>query len=342
MAIWPPMSAADVDTPLPDAAPSNWVDRFAPAWARPWLRLGRLDRPAGAWLLLLPCWQGLALFDARRSLPPDPGLYLAFAAGAFMMRAAGCAYNDIVDRDIDAQIQRTADRPIASGRISVRGAVLYLVLLSCASLLILLTMNLAAIVLGAASLGLVAIYPFMKRVTWWPQAWLGLTFNWGALMGYAAAAPGPSGYALLLGAKGPLGAALAAGPPPEAFALPALALYAAGVFWTLGYDTVYAVQDIEDDALVGVRSSARRLGSAAPAAVLVFYVVSASLAAAAGALARLGLLFYPMAAVYGLFLVVLGLRLRLDDPKGALAQFNANRTAGLILLLAISLGGLAP
>jgi 4-hydroxybenzoate polyprenyltransferase len=298
--------------PLPDAAPDNWVDRLAPEGLRPWLKLGRLDRPAGIWLLLLPGWQGIALAGAARGHWPNLWLMAAFALGAALMRSAGCAYNDIVDRDIDAKVARTAARPVASGAISVRQAWGFLIGLSLAALAVLLTMGGFAIVLGAASLLLVAAYPFMKRITWWPQAWLGLTFNWGALLGFAAA-------------TGRLG-------------WPPVLLYAAGVFWTLGYDTLYAVQDLEDDALAGVKSSARRLGQAAPRGVMVFYLISIALVLGAGWTGRLGPLFLPLAALYAAHLISQPLRLRLDDPHGALKLFQSNRDAGLILFAALVAG----
>ncbi|HEY5009270.1 MAG TPA: 4-hydroxybenzoate octaprenyltransferase [Caulobacteraceae bacterium] len=298
--------------PLPDAAPDNWVDRFAPETLRPWLKLGRLDRPAGIWLLLLPGWQGIALAGAMEGHWPSLWLLVAFALGAALMRSAGCAYNDIVDRDIDAKVARTAGRPIASGRISVRQAWAFLAVCSLLAFVILLSLGLIAILLGIVSLGLIAAYPFMKRITWWPQAWLGLTFNWGVLLGYAAAT-----YWL---------------------AWPALLLYAAGVFWTLGYDTIYAVQDLEDDALAGVKSSARRLGRAAPYGVLVFYLISIGLVFAAGALAHLGPLFAAIALLYAAHLISQPIRLRLDDPHRALKLFNSNRDAGLILFAALVVG----
>ena len=298
--------------PLPDAAPANWVDRLAPPSLRPWLRLGRFDRPAGIWLLLLPGWQALALAASMNGRWPDLGLTLKFLAGAALMRAAGCAFNDIVDRDIDAKVARTAARPVASGQISVKAAFAFLGACSLLSFAILLTMGPLAIGLGAASLALVAAYPFMKRITWWPQAWLGLTFNWGALLGFAAA----TGH----------------------LAWPAGLLYAAGVFWTLGYDTIYAVQDLEDDALAGVKSSARRLGAAAARGVTVFYLLTVILAIAAGAAAGLGPVFYPLAALYAFHLLRQPARLRLDDPAGALALFKSNRDAGLLLWLALVAG----
>jgi 4-hydroxybenzoate polyprenyltransferase len=299
-------------SPLPDATPTNWVDRHAPATFRPWLKLGRFDRPAGIWLLMLPGWQGIALAAAERGRWPSPWLLAAFLAGATLMRAAGCAFNDIVDRDFDAKVARTAARPVASGQISVRGAWAFLVACSLASFAILLTLGPLAIGLGVASLALVAIYPFMKRITWWPQAWLGLTFNWGALLGYAAA-------------SGRLDAA-------------AGLLYASGIFWTLGYDTIYAVQDLEDDALAGVKSSARRLGSKAPRGVAGFYVVAIVLALCAGAIGGLGPLFPLPAAGFAAHLMIQARRLRIDDPTGALRLFKSNRDAGLILALALVAG----
>ena len=227
---------------LPDAAPDNWVDRFAPATLRPWLKLGRFDRPTGIWLLMLPGWQGIALADAMAGRPPDLVLLALFFVGAALMRTAGCAYHDIVDRDRDAKVARTAMRPLASGQISVRAAWALVVACSLASLAILLTFNVFAIALGALSLVLVAAYPFMKRITWWPQAWLGLTFNWGVLLGFQAAQrefptpistlfapPSSPQWAMYLTPLDRL-----AYPTPVAAAL---LLYASGVLWTLGYDT---------------------------------------------------------------------------------------------------------
>ena len=232
------------------------------------------------------------------------------------MRAAGCAFNDIVDRKIDRQVARTASRPVASGQISVKGAWAFLAGCSLIGLLVLLTMNPLAIGLGVASLGLVAAYPFMKRITWWPQAWLGLTFNWGALLGFAAAS--------------------------GTLQWPAMLLYASGLFWTLGYDTIYAVQDLEDDALAGVKSSARRLGAAAPMAILRFYLVCAALTLASGAVAGVGPLFYPLWLLFAAHLVVQSRRVRLDQPARALALFKSNRVAGLVLFAAFALGAWRP
>jgi 4-hydroxybenzoate polyprenyltransferase len=226
------------------------------------------------------------------------------------MRAAGCAYNDIVDRDIDAKVARTADRPVASGRISVKKAWLFILICSLVSFGILISFNRFALYLGVGSLALVAAYPFMKRITWWPQAWLGLTFNWGALLSYAAV-------------QGHLSVAAAL-------------LYASGFFWTLGYDTIYALQDIEDDALVGVKSTARRFGKHVPLAVGIFYLLAAGLAIAIWPVAHLG----PTFGVFGVFylghLMWQARNLRLDDPALALRFFKSNRVAGLLLFAAFA------
>ncbi|TPW04160.1 MAG: 4-hydroxybenzoate octaprenyltransferase, partial [bacterium] len=325
--------------PLPDA-PTNWVDRHAPEGLKPWLKLGRFDRPIGIWLLLLPGWQGIALALAQYRKTPDvydAWLVLGFALGACLMRAAGCAFNDIVDRDIDAQVARTALRPIPSGRISVKQALAFVVACSLISLLILLTLNLTAVLLGVASLALVAAYPFMKRITWWPQAWLGLTFNWGALMGFAAAAIGGVlvGFSILQG-QGPSNIAVFA--PPL---LPALLLYLALVFWTLGYDTIYALQDIEDDAMVGVKSSARRLGANVQVGVGVFYALTVALTVLAGLAAGLGPIFYVALLPFAAHLYRQARDVRADDPALALRLFRSNRDAGLILLSAIILGAVS-
>jgi 4-hydroxybenzoate polyprenyltransferase len=327
-----------LNAPLPDAAPTNWVDRHAPRPWRPWLKLARLDRPTGIWLLMLPGWQGLALAAATRGQAPDPVLLALFAAGAILMRAAGCAFNDIVDRDFDARVARTAGRPIPSGQIAVRGAWVFILLCGLTSLAILLSLDLLAFYLGVASLGLVAAYPFMKRITWWPQAWLGLTFNWGALMGYAAAMGGPSVALVLALFAGARVAGTNLSALPAALPWPPVLLYASGVFWTLGYDTIYALQDIEDDALIGVKSSARRLGAAAPRAVTGFYAASLALALAAGWLAGLGPLFSLLAIGFGLQLAGQARRMKLDDPALALVLFKSNGAAGATLFVALAAG----
>ncbi len=299
-------------TALPDAAPANWVDRLAPPSLRPWLKLGRFDRPIGIWLLMLPGWQGIALAASSQHKWPSPWLLIAFAIGAALMRAAGCAYNDIVDRDIDARVARTAARPIPSGQISVKQAWAFLAACCVISVGILVTLGPVAILLGVGSLALVAAYPFMKRITWWPQAWLGLTFNWGAMVGYAAA-------------SGRIDVA-------------AVLLYASGIAWTLGYDTTYAIQDIEDDALVGVKSSARRLGERARWGVLAFYTVAATLVVAAARAGGIGPLFLPFAGLFALHLSWQASRVRTDDPALALKLFKSNRAAGLIVFAGLVAG----
>ncbi len=336
--------------PLPDAG-QNWVDRHAPEGLKPWLKLGRFDRPVGIWLLLLPGWQGIML--AVASLEPDAPplvlvwLVIAFAIGACLMRAAGCAFNDIVDRDIDAKVARTAARPVASGQISVKGAWAFVIGCCLISLLILLTLNLTAVMLGVASLALVAAYPFMKRITWWPQAWLGLTFNWGALMGFAAAL---SGSFLLAWYREATtleicGTNWTIHPCTIAYSArlidlwpTALLLYFGGVFWTLGYDTIYALQDIEDDALAGVKSSARRLGGKVRDGVAFFYLIAAIFSAGAAAVGGLSPLFWIGWLAFCAHLVWQVRNVRTDDPEGALRLFKSNREAGVLLLIALGLG----
>ena len=332
--------------PLPDAG-SNWVDRHAPEPLKPWLKLGRFDRPIGIWLLLLPGWQGIALAWAQgvnqtNWLGGVIQLLLAFAIGACLMRAAGCAFNDIADRDIDVKVARTAMRPVASGRIKVKQAWAFVIACSLISLMILLTMNWTTVMLGIVSLALVAAYPFMKRITWWPQAWLGLTFNWGTLMGYAAVTSFFGWDGMIFAWMNPdvIGFHADWG-NPGFLTLPAILLYLGGVFWTLGYDTIYALQDIEDDAMVGVKSSARRLGANVRTGVGLFYLQAVGFASAAGVMAGLGPLFWLGLAAYGGHLALQTVRLRRDDPALALKLFKSNRDAGVILLAAIVMGGLS-
>ncbi|MBU4436186.1 MAG: 4-hydroxybenzoate octaprenyltransferase [Alphaproteobacteria bacterium] len=297
---------------LPDAAAGNWVDRHAPPALRPWLKLGRFDRPAGIWLLMLPGWQGIALAGAEKGQWPNPFLLIAVFIGAALMRAAGCAFNDIVDRDFDAQVSRTAMRPIPAGLISVKQAWAFVIGCCGVSFLILICLGWLAIGLGVLSLGLVAAYPFMKRITWWPQAWLGLTFNWGVLLGYAAATHHLGWSAALL--------------------------YASGLFWTLGYDTIYAIQDIEDDALAGIKSSTRRLGDKVQIGVAGFYAAAFVLAVAAAWVGNLGALFLPLVALFAVHLSRQAAAVRVDDGAGALKLFKSNTVAGLVLFLALVAG----
>ena len=230
-------NAPTPDGQVSDAPPDNWVDAHAPAALRPYLRLSRADRPIGTWLLLLPCWWGLTLAILADQSPrwEDLWIFVGCGLGAWLMRGAGCTWNDITDRNIDAQVARTRSRPIPSGAVSVKQALAWMVLQSLIALCILLTFNRAAIAMGVLSLLTVTIYPFAKRFTWWPQVFLGLAFNWGAMLAWTAH-------------SGSLG-------------WPAVTLYVAGISWTLFYDTIYAHQDTEDDALIGVKSTARLFGA---------------------------------------------------------------------------------
>lgn len=295
-----------------DIQSGDWIDRHVPSPVRPYLRLARIDRPIGIWLLMFPCWWSYALASSSW---PDPGFLVLFAVGAAIMRGAGCVMNDIADRHIDARVARTALRPIPSGAISVRWAVVFMGGLCLAGLAVLLQFNAFTIALGASSLVLVALYPFAKRITDWPQAVLGLTFNWGALVGWAAE-------------RGDLG-------------WPAIALYAAGIAWTLGYDTIYAHQDREDDAIVGVRSTALRFGAATKAWLSGFYAAAVALLALAGALAGLGWAFWPALAVVAAHFAGQIARLDIDDPKRCLSLFKSNAQIGLLVFVAIVLGRIA-
>ena len=291
-----------------DIPRDSWVDRMPPQLAA-YARLARLDRPIGTWLLLFPCWWGMALAWAAQpgiSGWPLLGLALLFAMGAVVMRGAGCTINDIADRDFDARVARTALRPIPSGAVSIRGALAFLVLQLALGGLVLLAVNRTAALLALASIPLVVTYPFMKRVTYWPQAFLGLTFNWGALVGWAAM-------------TGSLG-------------MPALALYAAGIAWTLGYDTIYAHQDKEDDALIGVKSTALLFGHRSRPWIAAFYGLATALLATAGWLAGLA---WPYYAALGLAAMQFAWQVRdlhPDDARDCLAKFKSNRWTGWIVL----------
>jgi len=297
-----------------DALPASWVEH-APPWMQPLARLARLDRPIGTWLLFWPCVFGLLLgaaADERRFLEWRDLYYAAlFAIGALVMRGAGCTFNDIIDRKIDAQVARTRARPIPSGAVSVTGAVVFLILQCLVGLAVLLQFNWFAVGLGAASLLLVAAYPFMKRITWWPQAWLGLTFNWGALVGFAAQ------IGRLDVADG--------------------MLYAGLFFWTLGYDTIYALQDKADDELIGVKSTARLFGTAARPWVLRFYAVGFTLILAAGFTEHTGWPFAFVLLLAGAHLLWQVKRLDMDDPASCLTIFRSNRETGALIALAFVL-----
>jgi 4-hydroxybenzoate polyprenyltransferase len=298
-----------------DAVEGSWVYRRAPMRIRPYLKLARLDRPIGTWLLLWPCLWSMTLSISGYSVLELGYVALLFAIGALAMRGAGCTYNDIVDRDFDGQVERTRSRPIPAGEVSVRQAWAFLVFQCLIGLGVLLQFNRFTIYLGLGSLVLVAVYPFMKRITGWPQAWLGLTFNWGALMGWAAL-DGSLSWA-------------------------AVVLYFGTVFWTLGYDTIYAHQDKEDDVLIGVGSTALTLGENTLPALWLFYGLFFIGLLTAGTLANLGLIFYVGIAFAGVQLVSQIRKVDLDDPAVCLAAFRSNTDFGGTVLLSILLGHVA-
>ena len=310
------MTEADRQGQVADAVAGNWVDQYAPQASRPYLRLSRADRPIGTWLLLIPCWWGLgaaALTDGGVTLHH---LWIAVgcAIGAWLMRGAGCTWNDITDREFDGAVERTRSRPIPSGQVSVRNAVMWMIFQSLIAFGILLTFNWNAIWLGVASLAIVCVYPFAKRFTWWPQVFLGLAFNWGALLAWTAA-------------TGTLG-------------WPAVLIYTAGIAWTLFYDTIYAHQDKDDDALIGVRSTARLFGEDTPR-WLRWFLVASVLTLTAGIIAALAPVANPLQLVvalcgvwaFGWHLAWQLRRLDIDDPEKCLALFRSNRDAGLIPVL---------
>ncbi len=284
----------------------NWVDTRAPVWLRPYLRLCRLDRPIGSWLLLLPCWWSAALAAAiARDVSQLPLTIALFFLGAFAMRGAGCTWNDITDRDLDAMVERTRSRPIPAGQVSVKRALLFLVLQALIGLGVLLQFNRFAVLTGIASLLVVAIYPFMKRITYWPQVVLGLAFSWGALMGFAVILQRIDATALLL--------------------------YAGSISWVIGYDTIYAHQDAEDDALIGVKSTARLFGAQTHRALVIFYGLAVLLIAAA--LVRGGVHWPAWLGLAGFawHLAWQIRQLRIDNPALCLKLFKSNRDAGLLL-----------
>jgi 4-hydroxybenzoate polyprenyltransferase len=293
-----------------DAQRGNWVDRYAPDWLKPYARLARWDRPIGFWLLFWPCGFSLGLAAVKN---PASGfdwwaLLLCFV-GAVAMRGAGCTFNDIVDRDIDPLVERTRSRPIPAGQVSVRNAIVFMVLQALIGLVILLQFNLFTVAVGAASLLLVAIYPFMKRVTWWPQFFLGLAFSWGALVGWTS--------------------------QTGAISLPPLLLYLGCILWTIGYDTIYAMQDIEDDALIGVKSTARLFGRRTRMLVALFYAAAIVLWGIAGTLVGGGLAFglVMLAAVALLAWQVVTLDGK--APGNPLIRFKANHWVGAAVTLAL-------
>ncbi len=296
-----------------DAVKRGWVDR-APAGVQPYLRLARFDRPIGFWLLFWPCAFGLTLGSYGLNVPLSRLLFYAllFAIGAIAMRAAGCVWNDIADRDIDAKVARTRGRPLPSGAVSVKAAMIFLVVLALIGLGVLLQFNRFAILLGFASLIPVAIYPFMKRITYWPQAVLGIAFNWGALMGWAVL-------------HGDL-------------SLPPYLLFVGCILWTIGYDTIYAHQDKEDDAIVGVKSTALMFGSATKPLLWLFYGGAIACWVVAGLQLKVHQAYYIGLAILAFQFAGQITRVKLDNANSCLAAFRSNREAGAILFLSLLAG----
>jgi 4-hydroxybenzoate polyprenyltransferase len=291
--------------PVADAT-GNWVDSRAPAWSRPYLRLSRLDRPIGSWLLLMPCgWSAALAAGIAHDFGRLPSTLALFFIGAFVMRGAGCTWNDITDRDLDAKVERTRSRPIPAGQVSVPQAAAFLVVQALIGLVVLLQFNRFAVATGIASLVIVAVYPFMKRITWWPQIVLGLAFSWGALMGFAVTLGRIDATALLL--------------------------YAGSIAWVIGYDTIYAHQDAEDDALIGIKSTALLFGARTRPALMAFYGIAVVLIGAALALAGarwpawIGLLAFAAHLAWQVA------RLDISNPALCLRIFKSNRDAGLLL-----------
>jgi len=300
------------DAPLPDALTGHWVDTRAPLAIRPFLKLARIERPIGWWLLLMPCWWAAGLAAIAAGQPyPNPWHCLLFFVGAILMRGAGCTFNDIIDRKLDAEVARTRGRPLPSGQVTAKAAALFMIAQALAGLVVLMQFNRFTIILGIASLAIVAIYPFMKRITYWPQIVLGLAFSWGALMGW------PAVFGRLDWA--------------------ALILYAGSICWVIGYDTIYAHQDREDDAIAGIRSSARYFGDHTREAVALCFALATLLTGTAiwlvggGPLAWLG---------FAAFAVHLGrqvTRITGASAPEALRIFRSNRDAGLLLTAGLAL-----
>ncbi|HEY7670015.1 MAG TPA: 4-hydroxybenzoate octaprenyltransferase [Hyphomicrobium sp.] len=304
----PPRS--DPRSRVADAPSGNWADRYAPESARPYLRLARLDRPIGVWLLLLPCWWAVGLAEVAQERPyPSLRLLILFAIGAVVMRASGCAYNDYIDRDYDAQIARTASRPIPSGQVAPSEALAFAVICALAGFLVLIQFNAYTIRLGAISLLLIAAYPFLKRYTYWPQIALGLTFNWGALVGWSAVT--------------------------GSLELPAVLLYCGSVLWTIGYDTIYAHQDKEDDLMVGLKSTAIRFGEDTITWVGALYAGAVLLWLAAGFLAGTHLIYVTAVVLASLQMAWQVITLDIADAQNCLRRFRSNRDVGIVIFLGL-------
>ena len=292
-------------------ATGNWVDGLAPPFARPYLRLARLDRPIGSWLLLLPCWWSVGLAGMRVEQFPRLWHIVLFFIGAFAMRGAGCTWNDLVDRNLDGLVERTRSRPIPSGQVTVAQATAFMLLQALVGFLVLIQFNRFTVITGLCSLLVVAIYPFMKRITYWPQIVLGLAFSYGALLGW-----------------------------PAAFGRldwPAIVLYAGSISWVIGYDTIYAHQDREDDLLIGIKSTALLFGDNTRSMLASFYAGAVVLIGAAGLMAGGGLIFVLGLIAFAAHLTWQVLRLDINDSAHCLKLFKSNRDAGLILFAAMLL-----
>ncbi len=292
-------------------ATGNWVDGLAPTWTRPYLRLARLDRPIGSWLLLMPCWWSVGLAGMQANVFPSLWHIVLFFIGAFAMRGAGCTWNDLVDRDLDGKVERTRSRPIPSRQVTVAQATIFMLAQALIGLAVLMQFNRFTVLVGLTSLSVIVIYPFMKRITYWPQIVLGLAFSWGALMGW-----------------------------PAAFGRldwPAIVLYAGSISWVIGYDTIYAHQDREDDLLIGIKSTALLFGERTQPMLAGFYAVAVVLIAAAGLMAGGGLVFMLGVIAFAAHLAWQVLRLDINDPDHCLKQFKSNRDAGLMLFAAMLL-----
>ncbi len=292
-------------------ATGNWVDSLAPSYTRPYLRLARLDRPIGSWLLLMPCWWSVGLAGMHNNRFPSLWHIVLFFIGAFAMRGAGCTWNDLVDRDLDGRVERTRSRPIPSGQVTVAQATMFMVAQALVGFLVLIQFNRFTVATGIASLLVVVIYPFMKRITYWPQIFLGLAFSWGALMGW-----------------------------PAAFGRldwPARVLYAGSILWVIGYDTIYAHQDRDDDLLIGIKSTALLFGERTPTMLATFYAGAIVLIAAAGFMAGGGIIFTIGIVAFAAHLAWQVSRIDIDDPAHCLMLFKSNRDAGLILFAAMLL-----
>jgi len=292
-------------------ATGNWVDSLAPSYTRPYLRLARLDRPIGSWLLLMPCWWSVGLAGMHNDRFPSLWHIVLFFIGAFAMRGAGCTWNDLVDRDLDGRVERTRSRPIPSGQVTVAQATMFMVALALVGFLVLIQFNRFTVATGIASLLVVVIYPFMKRITYWPQIFLGLAFSWGALMGW------PATFGRL--------------------DWPAIVLYAGSILWVIGYDTIYAHQDRDDDLLIGIKSTALLFGDRTPTMLTTFYAGAIVLIAAAGFMAGGGIMFTIGIVAFAAHLAWQVTRLDIDDSAHCLVLFKSNRDAGLILFGAMLL-----